>query len=154
MGRPAQAGCTVAASHHASTKNLSLLVVDSDDERRHRLVGAMSGRGWHAMTARGSDEVRLPLLQAAFDVVMVQLRLRDGNGFDLLPTIRRCNETVPIVIWFQPTYFVGLPEPRSIWFLRGSAAPPLIGSVERCYRDFVRREGRRLDRQETIPVHR
>tara|TARA_B100000686_G_scaffold98874_1_gene105830 strand:- start:1199 stop:1765 length:567 start_codon:yes stop_codon:yes gene_type:complete len=76
----------------------SLLIVDDDEPFRVRLARAMESRGFEVNTAdsaaKGISIARLD--SPAFAVL--DLRLSDGNGLDIVPVIREARPTARIVM--------------------------------------------------------
>ena len=66
-----------------------ILIVDDEDEVRRMLVDYLTTQGYTALGVRsflqGSEAIRTD----PFDLVIVDLRLQDGNGLDLLRQLRQ-----------------------------------------------------------------
>lgn len=81
-----------------STIDKSLLIVDDDNPLRMRLVRAMEQRGFQATgvatIAEGMDVARTS--PPAFAVV--DMRLEDGNGMEVVETLRAAREDIRIVM--------------------------------------------------------
>jgi DNA-binding NtrC family response regulator len=68
--------------------NRSILLVDDESSFR-TLVGRELERSGHAVAGAGNlAEARQELLQRGFDVVLLDVRMPDGSGLELLPEIR------------------------------------------------------------------
>ncbi len=65
----------------------SILVVDDDDVLRPRLVRALRDRGLEAVGAEGCAAARACTAERAFDLAVVDLRMGDGSGLDLVRDI-------------------------------------------------------------------
>jgi len=68
---------------------LRLLVLDDDPAIQRSLGRALRGLGGEVITAGSLREARLRLEEATLDVVLADLRLRDGTGLDLLPEFQQ-----------------------------------------------------------------
>ncbi|MCB1451980.1 MAG: ActR/PrrA/RegA family redox response regulator transcription factor [Nitratireductor sp.] len=66
----------------------SLLIVDDDRPFLTRLARAMEGRGFAVETAETVSEGLLKVRVAAPDYAIVDMRLNDGNGLDVIEAIR------------------------------------------------------------------
>ena len=79
-------------------ENKSLLIVDDDNPFRERLARAMEKKGFEVIQAegvkKGIDAVKLK--KPAFAVV--DLRLNDGNGLEVVKEIQNSNENSRIVM--------------------------------------------------------
>ena len=73
----------------AFTRLDKILVVDDDDELRRMLVDYLTSQGYSALGTRSTLQAHEALKNDAFDIVMADLRLEDGNGLDLLRQVRQ-----------------------------------------------------------------
>ena len=62
----------------------SLLIVEDDDALRNRMVPAMERRGFKAFPAASVHEAMSIVKQKAPDCAIVDLRLLDGSGLDVV----------------------------------------------------------------------
>tara|TARA_R110000796_G_scaffold252147_1_gene385374 strand:- start:1271 stop:4279 length:3009 start_codon:yes stop_codon:yes gene_type:complete len=69
-----------------------------DDTDLHEVVCAMAGDHFTFEAARTLQEARTRLKQGAFDVVLLDIGLPDGSGWDLIPDIRACQPDAKLVI--------------------------------------------------------
>src|ERR1700761_3426278 len=67
----------------------SLLIVDDDTPLCHRLARAMERRGFLVTTAESSKEGIAKAEENAPAFAVVDLRLGDGNGLDVVGAIRK-----------------------------------------------------------------
>ncbi|MEA4855966.1 sigma-54 dependent transcriptional regulator [Solidesulfovibrio sp.] len=75
-----------------------ILLID-DDAILKETFGALMGRLGHRLTWAGSLEAgRAALSQGRFDVVLLDLRLPDGYGLDMMPEVRAAPGTPEIII--------------------------------------------------------
>jgi two-component system response regulator RegA len=76
----------------------TLLIVDDDDPFRNRLARAMERRGFTVTAAESLAVAEAAVKAAAPAFAVVDLRLDDGNGLDLVPTLRAVRPDMRIVI--------------------------------------------------------
>lgn len=76
---------------------LRVLVIDDEPPMRKILRIGLSAQGYQTFEATNGKEA-LELLSKKPDLIILDLGLPDGQGHDLLQTIRLRNEHVPIVI--------------------------------------------------------
>lgn len=84
--------------HHAETvprdmpdqtdPSLTLLIVDDDKAFLQRLARAMEKRGYLTETAESVAEARSKIDSAAPNYAVVDMRLEDGNGLDVIESLR------------------------------------------------------------------
>jgi two-component system, response regulator RegA len=78
--------------------NPSLLLVDDDQAFRQRLGVTLERRGFLVTGVGSVAEGRSALKTIKPGYAIVDMRLADGNGLDLLPDLRACTPEVRIVI--------------------------------------------------------
>ena len=92
----------VSAAHAAPLKPASgqrtLLIVDDDEPLRTRLAQAMRARGYHVETAAGVAEALTAARASPPEFAVVDLRLIDGYGLDVVPKLREARPDMRIVI--------------------------------------------------------
>src|SRR5690554_608652 len=82
---------TDAATDQAQTipgEDRSLLIVDDDRPFLARLARAMEGRGFAVETAESVEEAIAKVKASAPAFAVVDMRLGDGNGLDVVSAIR------------------------------------------------------------------
>jgi DNA-binding response OmpR family regulator len=72
--------------------------VDDDQYVVHFLTMFFKHKGFQAAVARNALELERKFGPAAFDVVVLDIRLNDAEGIDLIPRIRQLQAGVPIVM--------------------------------------------------------
>src|SRR5687767_4700057 len=78
----------------------TVIVADDTAFVRDRFKAALEGAGHRALTARTGPELLAELRQGAVDLVVLDLRLPQAHGLDLLRNIRKVvTPQVPIVIF-------------------------------------------------------
>lgn len=79
-------------------KDPSLLLVDDDEQFVNRLARAMEKRGFSTRTALSvSDAMRL-IKESAPAYAVIDLRLEDGNGLDVVEALRDTREDARIIV--------------------------------------------------------
>ena len=73
----------------ASNQDKSLLIVDDDKAFQQRLARAMEKRGFTVETADGLQDAVLKIGILAPAYAVVDMRLEDGNGLDVIEAIHR-----------------------------------------------------------------
>jgi len=76
----------------------SVLVVDDEQEMCELLVDFLGRAGYEAEGARGGLEGLEKVRNGDFDVIVTDLRMRDGDGMDLLQGVRTDRPDVPVII--------------------------------------------------------
>ncbi len=76
----------------------SILVVDDDEVLRRRLVRALRERGFDAEGAEGCATARARAVERDFDRALVDLRMPDGSGLDLVGDLKAACATTRIVV--------------------------------------------------------
>ncbi len=72
-----------------ATTPLSILVADDEPGIRDLLEHWLTTHGHHVQTAEGGQQAMRLLLQEPFDVVVTDVVMPDGDGFELIPAIRK-----------------------------------------------------------------
>jgi two-component system, response regulator RegA len=101
--RTARAGMarTAREAGPASEEDLAgdrLLLVDADTPLRQRLARGLGAAGLVVTTAGSAAEARARLAEQRFDHALIDLRLDDGNGLDLIPALRERCPGIRIVV--------------------------------------------------------
>lgn len=81
-----------------ATEEKRLLVVEDDKAFRGRLTLSMERRGFTVFAAEGVEEGGLLAAQHKPNFAVLDMRLEDGNGLDLVPQLRHLNPDIRIVI--------------------------------------------------------
>ncbi|MEM8751398.1 MAG: ActR/PrrA/RegA family redox response regulator transcription factor [Pseudomonadota bacterium] len=76
----------------------SLLIVDDDEAFRRRLARAMEKRGFEPVMAESVAEGLAQVRDGAPAYAVVDLRLEDGNGLDVVEALRAAREEARIVV--------------------------------------------------------
>ena len=78
--------------------DVSLLVVDDDDPFRNRLGRAMESKGFKVSLAKGVEEAISLVKKNPPAFAVIDLRLLDGNGLDVVDEIHRIKKDSRIVM--------------------------------------------------------
>lgn len=73
----------------AASQDKSLLIVDDDKAFQQRLARAMEKRGFAVETADGLQDAVLKITSHAPAYAVVDMRLEDGNGLDVIEAIHQ-----------------------------------------------------------------
>ena len=77
----------------------AMLIVDDERGIREGLTAAVEGLGHRALPAPGLAEARRLVSSEAVDCVLLDIRLRDGDGLDLLRELRGgAHREIPVVV--------------------------------------------------------
>jgi DNA-binding NtrC family response regulator len=77
----------------------TVLIVEDEAGIREGLVAAVGRLGQHAVAAPGLSEARKALQAGPVDCILLDLRLRDGSGLDLLREVRKGPmRDVPVIV--------------------------------------------------------
>jgi DNA-binding response OmpR family regulator len=75
-----------------------LLVVEDDDSIRESLVDFFTDREWLVHACANHAAAEQALLAQQFDMVLLDLRLPDGDGLDVLRTLRKRGNRTPVIV--------------------------------------------------------
>ena len=81
-----------------STGEMKLLIVEDDKIFRNRLTLSMERKGFTVFAAEGVEEGGILAADNVPQYAILDMRLEDGNGLDLVPTLRRIRHDMRIVI--------------------------------------------------------
>ncbi len=76
----------------------SVLVVDDDDEIRNLCAAIVSNVGYTPLVASSAEEARAILGQQGADLILLDLRLPDADGADLLKEIKKDHPDSEVII--------------------------------------------------------
>jgi DNA-binding NtrC family response regulator len=76
----------------------NVLIVDDEAGVREGLARVVASRGHTPREAASLAEARVALGSASFDCVLLDLRLKDGDGLDLLNEIRMKDDGPPVIV--------------------------------------------------------
>ena len=76
-----------------------ILIVDDDRDVRNILSSALRQRGLEVSTASSGNEAIAALAEQKFSVVVLDLVMHEGDGFDVLDALRRAElRSLPVVL--------------------------------------------------------
>ena len=87
-----------AMSHTTNSTPNQLMVVDDDAPFRRQLVRAMERRGFAVISAESFAEAEVLSGQNDINYAIVDIRLDDKNGLDLVPILRDHHPDIKIVV--------------------------------------------------------
>ena len=79
-------------------KNRSLLLIDDDRHVLESMAGWLREQGFDVNEATSCETAIQRLSQTNFDLVLADIRLEDGDGFDILSHCRKNCPDVPVVL--------------------------------------------------------
>ncbi|MGD9724219.1 MAG: sigma-54-dependent transcriptional regulator [Pirellulales bacterium] len=79
-------------------KKDSLLLVDDDRQVLESMAGWLRDQGYQVDTATGRTEAQAALGKKAYDVMLLDIRLRDGDGFEFLSYSREHFPNVSVIL--------------------------------------------------------
>lgn len=75
-----------------------LLVVDDEGDIRHLYAAELEDEGYQVTTASESSEARDLIRQNQFDLVILDIKLDQESGLDLLQEIARESADLPVIL--------------------------------------------------------
>jgi DNA-binding NtrC family response regulator len=90
--------------HHEPS---SVLVVDDEPGMRTALRANFLRHGWHVETANGVRDAARACELTSFDLVVSDIRMRDGDGFEVMCDVQRSSPTTAVILL---TAFGSVPE--------------------------------------------
>lgn len=80
------------------TDRQSVLIVDDDEVFRSRLGRAFSNRGWESLLAGSLAEAMSSAKEHAPDMAIIDLRIGDENGLDIVRKLRNMDPTMYLIM--------------------------------------------------------
>jgi DNA-binding NtrC family response regulator len=87
--------------------NSSVLVVDDEPGMRTALQANFLRYGWHVQTANGVRDAARAIELTSFDLVVSDIRMRDGDGFEVMCSVLKNSPTTAVILL---TAFGSVPE--------------------------------------------
>src|SRR5437667_12784620 len=75
-----------------------ILIVDDEANIGRSLQMILEGEGYNVAVCRSADEFRTRAALYRADVCLLDVRLPDGNGIDLLRALRQKDDRVPVIM--------------------------------------------------------
>ena len=131
-----------------------ILVIEDNKPLRKYLCSALWTEG-HATAEAATRSTAFELLRERFfDLVLLDLKLADGNGMEILETIRRQSEDMPVMIVSSTTavdtkvhgFDVGCDD----YITKPFEAAELLGRIRRLLRRSMHREAAQQESPQTI----
>ena len=102
----------------------SVLVVDDEPGMRMALAANFQRTGWKVETAGGASEALQKFQQDRFPLVVTDMRMPDGDGLQLMRTVRNSNPQTAVIVL---TAFGNVPE--AVQAIQGGACDYLTKPV-------------------------
>lgn len=93
-----RAGLPSCDAERVTTHAPSVLVIEDDDELAELLTRLLRTEGYAVQRARDGQSGLHTLLSNAFDVVVLDRGLPDGDGLDTLSRLRRVGNQTPVLV--------------------------------------------------------
>ncbi len=120
---------------------MHLLMIEDDLDLGRALQQALKAEGISSQWLRRSADAPLLLDDPAIDVVLLDLSLPDGSGFDLLARWRRVGGRVPIIIITARSALedrlVGLDGGADDFIVKPFATPELVSRIRAVMRRYA-----------------
>jgi DNA-binding NtrC family response regulator len=78
--------------------NCSVLVVDDEPGMRTALKANFLRHGWRVETASGVGEASRVFERVSFDLVVSDVRMRDGDGFEVMGQALKCSPSTAVIL--------------------------------------------------------
>jgi len=88
-------------------RNSSVLVVDDEPGMRTALEANFQRHGWLVETATGVGDARRVLEHSSFDLVVSDIRMQDGDGFEVMCSVLKNSPATAVILL---TAFGSVPE--------------------------------------------
>jgi DNA-binding NtrC family response regulator len=89
------------------SRNSSVLVVDDEPGMRTALEANFQRHGWRVRTATGVGDATRVLQHASFDLVVSDIRMQDGDGFEVMCAVLKNSPATAVILL---TAFGSVPE--------------------------------------------
>lgn len=76
----------------------NLLILDDDSPLRERLGRSMTKKGYEVSLAESLEEARKIVEETIFNYAVVDLKLKDGYGLDLVNILKEKNENARVIV--------------------------------------------------------
>ena len=94
-------------SNLSNARNSSVLVVDDEPGMRTALQANFQRYGWRVETASGVRDAARAVELASFDLVVTDIRMRDGDGFEVMCSVLKDSPNTAVILL---TAFGSVPE--------------------------------------------
>jgi DNA-binding NtrC family response regulator len=95
------------SSTSTDSSNSSVLVVDDEPGMRTALRANFLRHGWRVETASGVRDAERAVKLTSFDLVVSDIRMRDGDGFEVMCSVQKTSPTTAVILL---TAFGSVPE--------------------------------------------
>jgi DNA-binding NtrC family response regulator len=82
----------------SARSNSSVLVVDDEPGMRTALKANFQRYGWHVETASGVRDAARAVELTSFDLVVTDIRMRDGDGFEVMCSVLKDSPTTAVIL--------------------------------------------------------
>jgi CheY-like chemotaxis protein len=106
-----------------------VLIVESDEQRRHDLIGGLEASGYATLAAAGVDQAEALAQECQIALAICGVDLVIGAGSFLAAALRRVNTTV----LYTELEFLAPAGLRTFWVHRGTPVPSVVRVVEKLH---------------------
>lgn len=86
------------ATPNLNAEPVSVLVIDDEPGMRTALQANFLRHGWQVDLAKGVEEATALIKRQSFDLILSDVRMRDGSGFEVLRAVRTTCPETPVIL--------------------------------------------------------
>jgi len=86
------------ATPSLNAEPVSVLVIDDEPGMRTALQANFLRHGWQVDLAKGVEEANALIKRQTFDLILSDVRMRDGSGFEVLRAVRNTCPETPVIL--------------------------------------------------------
>jgi DNA-binding response OmpR family regulator len=79
-------------------ESMRILIVDDEEELTATLVERLDIRGFKAVAVQTGEEALGQVREAAFDVVVLDIKLKGEDGVDIMKQIKQIRNNLPVIL--------------------------------------------------------
>lgn len=119
---------------NTADENRAVLIIDDDEAFRLRLRRAFADRGWDAHAADGRGEALAAVNGHSPDLILVDLRMPEVDGLDLVEEIRGIDDSTTIMVLTGygsiPTALAAVKRGADHYLAKPIDADQIVGAYE------------------------
>ena len=86
------------ATQNPNAEPVSVLVIDDEPGMRTALQANFLRHGWQVDLAKGVEETTALIKRQSFDLIVSDVRMRDGSGFEVLRAVQNTCPETPVIL--------------------------------------------------------